>query len=84
MAAEFELLGKKAGAVIGTTIAGQLRRTEYMTLAAGSTHIMSTAAYLDRLVVVSLSTGAGAVTLSDGPTAIMSIPAASHAIDPHT
>jgi hypothetical protein len=93
MAVEFELLGtEKAGAVVGTTthsaldvsVAGQLRRTEYMTFAAGTTHIMSTAAYLDRLVVIPLSTGAGVVTLSDGTTAIMSIPAASHAIDPHT
>lgn len=55
-----------------------------MTFAAGTTHIMSTAAYLDRLVVIPLSTGAGVVTLSDGTTAIMSIPAASHAIDSHT
>jgi hypothetical protein len=43
---------------------------------------MSTAAFLDRLVIVPLSTGAGAVTLSDGTTAILSIPAAGHGIDP--
>jgi phosphoglucomutase len=93
MASEFELLGtEKAGAVIGTTthtslsvsVAGEHRRSEYMTFAAGSTHIMSTAAYLDRLIVIPVSTAAGVVTLSDGTTAIMSIPAASHSIDPHT
>jgi hypothetical protein len=92
MAAEFELVGEKVGAVIGTTthsemdvsLYGQLKRTEYMTFAAGSTHIMSTDAFLDRLIVIPVSTGAGAVTLSDGTTAILSIPAASHAIDPHT
>ena len=53
-----------------------------MTFAAGTTHIMSTAAFLDRLVVIPVSTGAGAVTLSDGSTAILSIPAAGHGIDP--
>ena len=53
-----------------------------MTFAAGTTHIMSTAAYLDRLVVIPVSTGAGVVTLSDGSTAIVSIPAAGHGIDP--
>ena len=83
MAAEFELLGtEKAGAVIGTTthpelvvsVYGMLRRTEYMTFAAGSAHIMSTDAFLDRLVVIPVSTGAGVVTLSDGTTAILSIP----------
>ena len=30
-----------------------------------------------------VSTGAGVVTLSDGSTAILSIPAAAHAVDPH-
>jgi hypothetical protein len=50
----------------------------------GPVHSMSTAAFLGRLVVVPLSTGAGAVTLSDGTTAILSIPAASHGIEPHT
>ena len=93
MAVEFELLGtEKAGSVIGTSthsavdvsLAGEHRRSQYMTFAAGTTHIMSTAAYLDRLIVIPVSTGAGVVTLSDGTTAIMSIPAASHAIDPHT
>jgi hypothetical protein len=54
-----------------------------MTFAAGTTHILSTAAFIDRLVVIPVSTGAGVVTLSDGTTAILSIPAAAHAIDPH-
>jgi hypothetical protein len=56
-----------ANTVLGTTddtemsvsLSGLLQRTEYMTFAAGSTHFMSTAAYLDRLVVVPVSTGAG-------------------------
>jgi hypothetical protein len=81
-----------ANAVLGSTgdtemtvsQSGWLRRTAYMTFAAGSTYIMSTAAYIDRLVVIPVSTGAGAVTLSDGTTAILSIPAASHAVDAHT
>lgn len=58
-------------------------RTGYVALAAGSTTILSTAATITQLVVVPASTGAGAVTLSDGTTAILSIPAAAHAVDPH-
>jgi hypothetical protein len=76
------VLGTTADTDMSATLAGWLRRTEYMTFAAGTTHILSTAAYLDRLVVVPVSTAAGVVTLSDGTTAIVSIPAAAHAIDP--
>ena len=59
--------------------------TEYISLAAGSTTILSTLAHIDRLVIVPNTTGAGAaVTLSDGTTAILTVPAAAtHAIDPH-
>ena len=39
--------------------------------------------YLDRVLVIPVSTGAGVVTISDGTTAIASIPAAAHAVDPH-
>jgi phosphoglucomutase len=78
------VIGTTADTGMSVTLSGQLRRTQYMTFAAGTTHILSTAAYIDRLVVVPVSTGAGVVTLSDGTTAILSIPAASHAIDPHT
>jgi hypothetical protein len=78
------VLGTTADTEMDRSLYGWLSRTEYMTFAAGTTHIMSTAAYLDRLIVIPVSTGAGVVTLSDGTTAIMSIPAASHAIDPHT
>ena len=84
MAAEFELLGtEKAGAVVGTTthtgldrsLYGQLKQTDYVRCTTvGSTYILSTAAYIDRLVVTPISTGAGAVTLADGTTAIFSIP----------
>ncbi len=81
MAAEFELVN------VSTRIAGSVpvddSRTEYFALAAGSTTILSTAATLTKLVVVPNTTGAGAVTLSDGTTAILTIPAAAHAIDPH-
>ena len=81
-----------ANTVLGTTADTEMDASlvwlscverEYMTFAAGTTHIMSTAAYLDRLIVIPVSTGAGVVTLSDGTTAIISIPAAAHSIDPH-
>ena len=45
--------------------------------------LLSTAAYLNTLTIVPNSTGAATVVLSDGTTAILSIPAAAHAVDPH-
>lgn len=91
MAAEFELVGtEKAGAVVGTTthnaldrsLYGQFKRTDFVRCTTvGSTYILSTSAHIDRLVITPISTGAGAVTLSDGTTAILSIPAAAHPVD---
>ena len=74
------VLGSTSDTELSVSLFGKLKRTEYVQLAAGSTTVLSTAAYLDRLVVVPVSTGAGTVTLSDGTTAIMSIPAAAHAV----
>ena len=76
------VLGSTGDTDMSVSLSGWLRRTEYVQLAAGSTTLLSTAAILNRLIVVPLSTGAGAVTLSDGTTAILTIPAAAHAIDP--
>ena len=39
--------------------------------------------YLEKVVVVPVSTGAQGVTILDGSTAIATIPAAAHAVDPH-
>jgi hypothetical protein len=83
MAAEIEIVNVSTRAG-NLPVATESRHTRYVALAAGSTTIISsTGAYLDRLVVIPASTGAGAVTLSDGTTAIMAIPAAAHAVDPH-
>jgi hypothetical protein len=80
----------KAGAVIGSTAdvaTGQsmqswLKRTEYKSIAAASTWLLSTAAVIDTITVVPATTGATTLVLSDGTTAILSIPAAAHAVDP--
>jgi hypothetical protein len=92
MASEFELMGDaKAGSVIGTTthtgldvsLYGQMKRTQYAYLTTvGSTYIMSTAAVITGLRIVPTSSGAGAFTLADGTTVILSIPAASYIPDP--
>src|SRR5262245_53561917 len=88
MAVEFELVRVADGTVLGTTadtgmsvtMAGQLRRTQYRAVGAGTTFSLPTAAYIDRLIVIPVSTGATTVTLSDGTTAVVSIPAAAHAV----
>jgi hypothetical protein len=79
-----------ANAVLGTTadtnqavsMMGWLKRTEYKSIAAASTWLLSTAAVIDTLTVIPNTTGAATVVLSDGTTAILSIPAAAHSIDP--
>jgi hypothetical protein len=92
MAAEFELMGDaKAGAVIGTTTHtgldvskyAELKRTQYAYLTtAGSTYILSTAACINSVSIFPVSSGAGAVTLADGTTTILSVPAAVHVPTP--
>jgi hypothetical protein len=59
--------------------------TQYQAVAAGVTTaaVGGIGAYLEKVTVIPVSTGAGAVTISDGSTAIVSIPAAAHAVDPH-
>lgn len=61
-------------------IEGKLyKASQYVALAAGSTTVIgTTGAYLERVTVIPVSTGAGVVTISDGTTAIASIPAAAH------
>ena len=58
---------------------------QYVTVAASqtTTPIGGLRAYLESVTIIPVSTGAGAVTISDGSTAIVSIPAAAHAVDPH-
>jgi hypothetical protein len=89
MAHEFELTGDaKAGAVIGTTthaaidnsMYGKLKRTDYKQIAAASTWSLSTAAVLNTITIIPATTGATTFVLSDGSTAILSIPAAAHAV----
>jgi hypothetical protein len=77
------VLGTTADTGMTVTQSGLLRRTQYKTIAAGSTWSLSTAAYIDRITVIPVSTGGTTIVLSDGTTAIMSIPAAAHAVDPH-
>ena len=74
------VLGTTADTPLSITRSGLMQRTMYRAIAAGSTISLTTAAYLERITVVPLSSGAGTVTLSDGTTAILSIPAAGHAI----
>ena len=58
--------------------------TQYVALAAASTGILgSQNAYLEKMIVIPNTTGAQGITLSDGTTAIATIPTAAHAIDPH-
>ena len=72
------VLGTTADTGLTASLYGQLKRTQYKTQAAGTTFILSTAAHIERLVIVPVSSAGGAVTLSDGTTAILSIPAGSH------
>jgi hypothetical protein len=74
------VLGTTADTELDVTLSGLLKRTEYRNIAAGTTIGLTTAAYLERMTVVPVSTGAATVTLSDGTTAILSIPAAAHAV----
>jgi len=63
---------------------GLCEATQYVALAAASTAILgSNNAYLEKMTIIPVSTGAATVTLSDGTTAIATIPAAAHAVDPH-
>jgi hypothetical protein len=55
--------------------------TNYKSIAAASTWILSTAAILNTITVIPATTGATTLVLSDGSTAILSIPAAAHAVD---
>jgi hypothetical protein len=91
MASEFELMGDaKAGAVIGTTthsgtdvsMYGQMKRTQYIALAAGSTTVLSTAAYIDRIIINPATTASGGWTLSDGTTAILAASSLGHQLTP--
>jgi len=77
--------------VIGTTthtgldvsLYGNLKRTQYAYLTTvGSTYILSTSAVITGLKVIPTSSGAGAFTLADGTTTILSIPGASYIPDP--
>jgi hypothetical protein len=68
---------------LDNTLAGEMMRKEYRLVAAGSTISLSTAGIIDRVVITPLSTGGGTVVISDGSTAIWSVPAAAHSIDPH-
>ena len=76
------VLGSTADTKMSVTMGGLLRRTEYKAVGgtAASTWSLSTAAYINTLTVIPISTGAGVVTLSDGTTAIVSIPATAHAV----
>jgi hypothetical protein len=77
------VIGSTADTGMSVTIGGVLRRTVYKAVGgtAASTWSLSTAAYINTLTVIPISTGAGVVTLLDGSTAIVSIPAAAHAVD---
>ena len=61
------------------SLQGWLKRTDYKSIAAASTWSLSTAAVLNTLTVIPNTTGAAIVVISDGSTAILSIPAAAHA-----
>jgi hypothetical protein len=77
------VIGSTADTGLDTSVYGQLRRNSFAWLTtAGSTYILSTAARLESLYVVPTSSGAGAFSLSDGTTVILSIPAASYIPDP--
>ena len=55
--------------------------TQYVSIAAASTVILGTnGAYLERMTIIPNTTGAATVVLSDGSTAVVSIPAAAHAV----
>jgi hypothetical protein len=74
------VLGSTADGKTVATIGGALRRTDYKSIAAGSTWSLSTAGIINTLTVIPNTTGAATVVLSDGSTAIVSIPAAAHAV----
>jgi len=93
LAKEFELMSDtKAGAVIGSTAdvgTGQsmqswLKRTEYKAVggATASTWLLSTAAVIDSITVVPISSAAGTVTLADGTTNLFVIPTVAHVPQP--
>ena len=57
--------------------------SQYRALAAGSTTAVGGPnGYLESLLIVPLSSGAGVVTVLDGTVSILSIPAAAHAPQP--
>jgi hypothetical protein len=77
------VIGSSADTGLTYSLAGAMRRTQAAWLTtAGSTYILSTAAVITGMTFVPTSSGAGAASLSDGTTVILSIPAASYIPDP--
>jgi hypothetical protein len=75
--------GSTADSNQAATLQGWLKRTDYKSVLAGTTWLLSTAAVIDTITVIPATTAATTLVLSDGTTAILSIPAAAHSIDPH-
>jgi hypothetical protein len=74
------VIGTTADTDQAATLQGWLKRTDYKSIAAASTWSLSTVGIIDTLTVIPNTTGAATVVLSDGTTAILSIPAAAHAV----
>ena len=74
------VIGSTAHTGLDVSMYGWLKRTQYKSIAAASTWSLSTAGYIDRVTVIPNTTGAATVVISDGSTAILSIPAAAHAV----
>jgi hypothetical protein len=74
------VFGSTADTNQAVSMMGWLKRTEYKSIAAASTWLLSTAAVIDTITVIPATTGATTLVLSDGTTAILSIPAAAHAV----
>jgi hypothetical protein len=74
------VLGTTADTDQAVSLQGWLKRTDYKAIAAASSWSLSTAAVLHTLTVIPNTTAAATVVLSDGTTAILSIPAAVHAV----
>jgi hypothetical protein len=68
--------------VTDATLQGSLKRSQYISLAAASTTILSTASYIERITVNPATTAAGGFVLSDGTTAILTVSSLGHQLTP--
>jgi hypothetical protein len=82
MPRDIEIVGisSNVSAVTGPLLPTRMCSPSYKSIAAGSTWSLSTASIINTLTVIPNTTGAATVVLSDGSTAIVSIPAAAHAV----